>query len=316
MKVVITDHGFATIEREQGIINAAGHELVVAQCKTADEVIAAAHDADALLVQWAPVTADVLKSLKNCKIIVRYGIGLDNIDLEAARSLGIAVSNVPEYCINEVADHAAALALALARQLTIVDQRTRSGIWKITPDRAMPAFNQMIFATAGYGRIARAILERARVFGFQCAAYDPYVDASVMEAAGVESLGEDELFARADIISLHLPLKPETHHWVNAERLAQMKSSAILVNTARGGLIDTHALAASLNSGHLNGAGLDVFEEEPLGAEHPLRSCNRALLTSHVAWYSESSVPELQRLAADEIVRGLHGEPLKYQANR
>lgn len=163
LKTVITDHGFSSIETERRLLNEAGCELVVAQCKTPDDVITAASDADALLVQWAPITAEVLNALQRCKVLVRYGIGVDNVDLEAAKARGIAVCNVPDYCIDEVADHAVSLALSLARQLPQINRRVRGGTWKITPDQPMPAFRDMTFATAGFGRIAREVLARARL---------------------------------------------------------------------------------------------------------------------------------------------------------
>ncbi len=311
--VVITDHGFANIECETRIIEAAGGTLEVAQCKTPEEVIEAAREADALLVQWAPVTAKVIEALENCKIIVRYGIGVDNVDLVAAKAKGIPVCNVPDYGIDEVADHAVSLAVSLARQLVPIDKRFRSGIWKMAPVSPMPAFREMTFATAGFGRIGRAVLERARGFKFKLAAYDPFVEAGEMAELGVAKLSLDELFAQSDILSLHLPLTDETQHIVNAARLEQMKSHAILVNTARGALIDTLALASALREKVIGYAGLDVYEDEPLQKDHPLLACQNALLTSHVAWYSESSVPLLQRLAAEEVVRGVQNEPLRNQ---
>lgn len=313
MKIVITDYGFANLNPETAVVRGAGIELVPAQCKTAEEVANAVADADGIMVQWAPVTAEVIQSLSRCKVIVRYGIGVDNVDLAAARERGIPVCNVPDYCINEVADHTVALALAQARQLVQIDKRIRSGVWKIHPDKPMPAFTEMTFATAGYGRIARAVLDRARAFGFRVAAYDPYATPA---GDGVTSLSVDELFQKADILSLHAPLSPETKHLVNASRLAQMKPTVIVVNTARGGLVDTVALARALDAGTIAAAALDVFESEPLPDDHPLRKCSNALLTSHLAWFSESSVPKLQQLAAEEAVRGLQGKPLRNQVNK
>lgn len=309
--VVITDHGFADIEQERRVLEAAGCTLVVAQCKTPEDVAAAARDADALLVQWAPITAEVIAALQRAKVIVRYGIGVDNVDLAAAREAGIPVCNVPDYCVDEVADHTLALALALGRQLPLIDRRTRDGVWKLAPVTPMPAFREMLFATVGFGRIARAVLDRARPFGFRLGAFDPYVPEATLHAAGVDPLPLDRLFAEADVLSFHLPLTPETRHFVSEARLARMKPTAILINTSRGGLVDTLALARALDRRTLAYAGLDVFEEEPLPPGHPLRACDNALLTSHVAWYSEQSVPRLQRMAAEEVVRALRGMPLK-----
>jgi D-3-phosphoglycerate dehydrogenase / 2-oxoglutarate reductase len=315
-RVLVTDHGFPNLRHEESTLAAAGAELVVAQCKTADEVIAAAKDMDALLVQWAPITAAVIATLTRCKVIVRYGIGVDNVDLVAAKAKGIAVCNIPDYGVREVAEHAVSLALALVRQLPQIDSRHRSGTWKITPDRPMPALHASTFATAGFGRIARTAHEMMAGFGCKRIAYDPYVTAEVMQAAGVEKVEMDALFARADVLSLHLPATAETKHFVSAERLTQMKKTAIVVNTARGPLVDTAAAAAALKAGTIAGLGVDVYEKEPVEKDHPLFAAPNALLTSHVAWYSESSIPRLQQLAGEEVVRGLRGEPFKNQVNK
>lgn len=313
--VVVTDHGFPNLAHEERILGAAGCRLSVAQCKTADEVATATRDADALLVQWAPVPAGVISALTRCKVIVRYGIGYDNVDTAAARARGIPVANVPDYGVHEVAEHAVAMALSLVRQLPQIDARTRAGTWKIIPDSPMPSLREMTFATAGFGRIARAAHTMMQGFGCRRIASDPFVNAEAMLGEGVEKVELDELFARADILSLHLPLTNDTRHLVNASRLVSMKHTAIVVNTARGPLVDTVALAKALRNGTIAGAGIDVFESEPLPGDHLLRSAPGALLTSHIAWYSESSIPRLQQLAAEEVVRGLRGEPLKNQVN-
>jgi D-3-phosphoglycerate dehydrogenase len=308
--VVVTDSGFKNLDTERALIEKSGRRLVVAQCKTPTEVIQAAANADALLVQWAPITAEVIASLTRCQVIVRYGIGVDNIDLASAKARGIPVCNVPDYGIDEVADHAMALALAAARQLRPIEDRIRQGTWKITPVGLMPAFRDMTFATAGFGRIARAVLERARGFRFKLAAYDPYVPASVFQELGVAQLSRQGLFTESDIVSLHLPVTPDTRHMVNAQTLGEMKKTAILVNTARGPLVDLAALAAALHEGRIAAAGLDVFETEPLPAGNPILGAPNALLTSHTAWYSEKSVPTLQRKAAEEVIRALDRQPL------
>lgn len=314
-KVLYTDHGFASIATEKQIIEAADAELIVAPCKTPAEVIALAADAEALLVQWAPITADVIRALHRCKVIVRLGIGVDNVEIAAATAHGIPVCNVPDYCIDEVADHTVALALTLARQIPFVDRRVRDNVWKITPPAPMPAFKDMTFATMGFGRIAQAVHQRMQSFGCTSIAHDPFVSRELLQSARVAAKTLDEIFATADILSLHCPLTSDTHHLVNPARLRQMKPTAILINTARGPLVETVALAEALHAGQIAGAGLDVFEQEPLPDDHPLRFCKNAMLTSHIAWYSERSVPALQRKAAEEIVRGLRGEPLKNQIN-
>ncbi|MBP8257819.1 MAG: C-terminal binding protein, partial [Opitutaceae bacterium] len=294
MKVVLTDHGFASIEQEKTLLAAAGCELVVLQSKDPETLAVACADADALLVQWAPINAAVIAALRHCRVIVRYGIGVDNVDLKAAGARGIPVCNVPDYCIAEVADHALALALSLARQIPQTDAAVRAGTWKILPPTPFPAFRTTTFATAGFGRIARAVLERARVFGFRLAAYDPFVPANAFADAGIQRLDLDALWRESGILSLHLPLTADTRHMVGETSLARMRSDSIVINTARGGLVDTRALARALAEKRIAGAGLDVFETEPLEPDHPLRQAPKAILTSHTAWYSAGSVPELQ----------------------
>jgi D-3-phosphoglycerate dehydrogenase len=302
---LITDFQFPDIGTERRIIESAGGDLAAFQCKTEGDVIAVAGEADVLLVQWAPITRAVIDHLPNCKVIVRYGIGLDNIDLDAARARGVTVRNIPDYCIEEVADHTFSLALALARQLTQIDRQVREGNWSIVPPRPMPAFRQCTFITIGYGRIARAVLHRARACGFQLAACDPYLPPDFEFPTDVTRVKFEDALRIADILSLNVPLTSETRHMLGPTTLAKMKPTSVLINTARGALIDTVALAAVLDNWAIAGAGLDVFEAEPLPADHPLRNCRNALLTSHVSWYSQLSGPNLQRLAAEEAVRSL-----------
>lgn len=310
-KIVITDYGFPTIDYEREAAEKIDCDLVTGQCRTEEEVLELTKTADAILAQWAPVSRKVIEGLENCKIIVRYGIGVDNVDLKAAKEMGIPVCNVPDYCIDEVADHAVAMGIALARQLTTTDKRVRSGNWKITPPLVMPPFREMVFATIGYGRIAREVLKRAAALGFSTAAFDLFVNEEEMRKNQVTPLTLAQLLTQADIISLHLPLNSETRHLINEDTIGQMKPASVIINTARGGLIDTVALAKALQTGRIGAAGLDVFEEEPLPVDHPLMSCDNTILTSHTAWYSASSIPVLQKMAMDELVRGLTGQPLR-----
>ena len=271
-RVVVTDHGFGDLDLERAVLAPSGAEVVDARCATRDDLLRHAPEADALLVQWARIDAGVVERLARCRGVVRNGSGLDNLDLEACARRGIPVCNVPDYCIDEVADHALALALSLARQLVALDRRLRSGRWKLTPDAPMPAFRGMTFAVAGFGRIGREVLRRAAPFGFRRAAYDPLLPEETFAREEVDRLSLDRLFAEADILSLHLPLTPETRRLVDARRLTGMKRTAVLVNTSRGGLVDHHALAEALRSGAIAAAGLDVFDPEPLPEGHPLLS--------------------------------------------
>jgi D-3-phosphoglycerate dehydrogenase len=310
-RFVITDYGFPNVTIEQQIIESAGGELRKFQCKTEQDVIDAAKNSDAVLVQFAPITSSVIDQLNRCKVIVRYGVGTDNVALDAARSRGIIVCNVPHYCIDEVADHTFALAMALTRQIPAIDREVRAGLWSSTPRRPMPASRQMTFITIGFGRIARAVLERAQACRFKVATCDPYLPANAELPMGITNLSMEQALATADVLALHAPLTAATHHMINANTLSALKPTSVLINTARGGLVDTVALADALNQGKLGGAGLDVFEQEPLPQSHPLLQCQNVLLTSHVAWYSEISGRELQRMAAEEAVRALSGQPLQ-----
>jgi D-3-phosphoglycerate dehydrogenase len=273
-------------------------ELREYQCKTEDEVVEVVRDADIVLAQWAPVKARAIQAMQRCRGIVRYGIGLDNVDLEKARERGIPVRNVPDYCLDEVADHTMALMLALQRQVSRVDRLVREGTWKITPPLALPPMRQSVLGLVGFGRISRLVADRAKAFGMRVVGADPFVGAEEFDAEGVTGVDLPTLFSQSDIISLHCPLTDETRHTVREETLRMMKPNALLVNTSRGGLVDSGALFRALQEGRIAGAGLDVVEDEPLSPESPLLSLPNLLATSHVAWYSSASVGELQRRAA------------------
>jgi D-3-phosphoglycerate dehydrogenase len=310
-KIVITDHGFSNIDPERSVLEKSGYELVDAQCKTEDDLLSATKDAFAIIVQWAPITEKIIRNMDHCQLIVRYGIGVDNLDLAAAKEKQIPVCNVPDYCIDEVSDHTMSLAMALNRQLPATDQRVREGIWKIIPPGNVPACKDSLFTTLGFGRIARAVLKRAAAFNFKLAAYDPFVSKEEMEELGVQKVSFDEAIADADILSLHLPLNETTSHIINQKTLKKMKPTAILVNTSRGGLINTVELAQALHENEIGGAGIDVFEQEPLQSDHPILQAPNMLITSHTAWYSKRSIPILQQFAAKEVLRMIDGETLK-----
>lgn len=271
-------------------------------------------DADALLVTRLDVTAEVIAQLRHCKVIIRIGVGYDNIDVEAARQRGIPVCNVPDYCQGEVADQALAMALSLARALPFLERCLREGDWIPTLPYPVSAFETLCFGVVGYGRIGRAAIERARGFRFQLLACDPYLSESAFPS-DVRRCSLEELLTTVDILSLHVLLTAETRHLLNAERLAQMKPTALLINTSRGAVIDTEALVEALNARRLAAAGLDVFEEEPLPPEHPLLSSPYVLATPHYAWYSRESHVKLYVMAVEEALRGVRGEPLRSCVN-
>ncbi len=296
--IVITDWGFPSLEPEQAVFSSAQVELKAYQCKTEEEVAEAAANADIVMVQWAPVRRKALEAMKKCKGIVRYGIGLDNIDLEEAKERGIPVRNVPDYCLHEVADHTMALMLSLQRQVVRVFDLVRTGTWKITPPLQMPPLQECTLGLIGFGRIAQLVAGRAKSFGMTLIASDPFVPEEVFDRTGVAKVTVEELIRHADIVSLHCPLTDETKHLINASSISKMKPSALVVNTSRGGLIDTDALEKALKERRIAGVALDVLEQEPIAAGHGLLELDSAIVTSHISWYSSASIKELQRKAA------------------
>ena len=310
-QIVITDYNFPHLDQEKKIFETAGFEMLSFKCKTELEVMVAGENAAGLLVQWAPVTEKVIRRLKCCRLIVRYGIGTDNVDLEAAKRAGIVVCNIPHYCLTEVAEHTLALVFSLLRQLSSIDQLIRQGHWQNIPPGIVLPFEKLNFVSLGFGKIAKQVIHRASIFGCNLFAYDPFVSGDEMMQFETVKVTLDEAFKIADVLVLHLPLTESTRHIINLESLLKMKKNAIIVNTSRGALIDTITLADFLSNDLIGGAGLDVFENEPLPLDHPIREAPNVILTSHVAWYSEESIPKLQKLAAEEMVSGLTGKKVR-----
>ena len=314
--VAVTDHVFPDLDQEREILTRAGHELRFERnAVSVEEVTVAVAGADAVLNCYAKMPGDVIRTLDRCRIIARYGIGVDTIDLEAANKRGIVVTNVPDYCIDEVSDHALSLALALARGVTLLDRRVRTGSWTPTDARPLHRIRGRTLGLVGFGRIARALAVKAAALGYHVVATDPYVADDAVRDAGVEPLSFDELLERADIVSMHVPLTDESHHLFGSEALAKMKPGAILVNTSRGPLVDTAALRDALASGHLGGAALDVLEQEPPAPDEPLLQRDDVVITPHAGFYSEESVRELQRKAVEQVVDALAGRRQTYALN-
>ena len=311
-RVVVTDQRFADVAAERAAIEAAGAELVLADCATADEVAVAVRGADVVLANLAPVDAAALGGLAPGAVVIRYGIGTDNVDLEAARRCGVRVANVPDYGADTVADHASAAMLSLLRRLPFYDRAIREEGW-IAPDRVpdLPALSECTVGLIGVGRIGLAVAARLRAFGIAVIAADPFADPARLAEAGVRLVERDALLAAADGISLHLPATPATRRMIDRAALARCKPGAVLVNTSRGALVDEAALAEALAAGRLAGAALDVFDPEPLAPDSPLRTLPNVILTPHAAFYSRASLALLQRLAAEEAARALGGEALR-----
>ncbi len=311
-RAVVTDQRFGHVNAERAAVERAGAELVLSDCVTAEQVAEAVRDADVVLANLAPVDAAALAGLRPNAVVIRYGIGTDNVDLDAARRLGIRVANVPDYGADTVADHAAAAMLALLRRLPVYDAAIRRDGW-VTPDVVpdLPALSECTVGLIGVGRIGLAVARRLQAFDITVIAADPYADPARMEAARVRLVDRDVLLAAADGISLHLPATPQTRRLIARDAFARMRDRAVLVNTSRGALVDEAALIEALRSARRARAALDVFDPEPLAADSPLRSMSNVILTPHAAFYSRASLQRLQSLAAEEAERALTGAALR-----
>jgi D-3-phosphoglycerate dehydrogenase len=285
------------------------------QCKTEDQVIEAGTGADGLMVGFAPITERVLAALPQCRILSRYGIGVDMVDIEAATEHGVAVAYVSDFCLDEVADHAMALLLSSARKITYLDKAVRDGrageggSWR-TAEIAAPIFrlSAQTLGIIGLGKTGQGVARRAQGFGMRViAAPDPAVSTKEAAALNVTVMPIDQLMSQVDYLTLHVPLTSETHHMVNSEMLALMKPTAMIVNTSRGPVIDEMALVAALEEGRLAGAALDVYEQEPIAPEHPLIRMESVVLCSHAAWYSVDALHELKTKTAQAIVDFFQG---------
>jgi D-3-phosphoglycerate dehydrogenase / 2-oxoglutarate reductase len=315
-RVVVTDHVFADLDTERELLGAAGHELVFEGNVTApDDVRARVTGADAVLNCYTAMPREVIEALDGCRIIARYGIGIDTIDLEEASARRILVTNVPDYCIDEVSDHALALILALARGVARLDRSVRGGSWSMADAPPIHRLRGRVLGLVGFGRIARALAVKAAALGFTVVASDPYVPDDLVRAAGVEPRSLEDLFAEADVLSIHAPLTDGTRHLLGADAFARMKPGAVVVNTSRGPLVDRAALLEALESGRLGGAGLDVLETEPPDPADPLLTHPNVVVTPHAAFMSIESVAELRRKAAEQVVIALAGDTPPYAVN-
>lgn len=297
----MTDYEFETLQYEREVLPASQFELVEAQCTTEEEVIRAAHDADALLNQYAPITRKVIERLERCQVIARYGVGVNTIDLQAATDKGIYVANVPDYCRDEVADHALALMLSWLRKIVVAHQEIRGGRWDFKATRPIYRLRGRTLGLVGFGNIPRALAEKAKPLGLQVIAYDPYCQPDAAREHGVELVSLAELCRRADVLSVHAPLTDETRGLIGREQFQLMKREALIVNTSRGPVIDEIALIDALREQQIAGAALDVVEQEPIDRQNPLLAMDNVILTPHVAWYSEEAEQEMRTKAAQSI---------------
>lgn len=315
-RVVLTDSIFDSLEEFHAAFRPLGLDLAEAPSSDEATLAAEAGRATALVVVYARITEPVVAAAAaaGCRVISRCGIGFDNIDVEAATRHGVQVTYVPDYCLDEVADHTLALLLAAARGVVPAVAATRAGGWP-APRAGLRRLRGRRLALLGLGRIGRRVAERARAFGLSTVAYDPLLEGWDAEGVGRAATLEEAL-AEADFVSLHAPLTPASRHLVGEATLALMRRRPVIVNTARGGLLDLEAVTAALVEGRISGVALDVTEVEPLPAGHPLRAHPGAMITPHMAFYSEESESELKRRAAEEVVRAVRGEPPRCPVNR
>ncbi len=303
-KIVITDCDHPSVDIEKKILGKINSEPILEFCRTEDDVIERAFDADAIINQYAPFTRKVIKSLRKCKVISRYGVGVDSIDLKAATEYNIIVANVPDYCVDEVSTHAFSLILSCARAITMLDREVRGEKWNFTLAKPLYRTQGKIIGLFGLGRIARMLARKATSFGFKIIAYDPFV---LDTDSCVELVALEHLLYESDFLSIHAPLTDKTKHIIGEKELMMMKNSAYLINTSRGSLVDEKALYVALKEKRIAGAALDVMENEPPDWDNPLLSLENIIITPHISFYSEESYAELKTKTAEAVLSVLTG---------
>lgn len=320
-KVVITDYDYGNLDVETAILEAAGAEVVGLQAKSEEDLFEHARDCAAMMNQYARIGRATIEKMESCRVIARYGVGVDIVDVDAATERGILVTNVQDYCTEEVADHAVALWLSLARRLLDYNRATHDGIWRWQSGQPIRRLRGRTLGIVSFGRIGQAISDRVKGFGVDVIAYDPFVDPAVAKAHGVELVDKAALLARSDYILMQAPMTPETRHFLGEAEFAAMKPGAILVNTGRGPTVDNKALYKALTHGTLAAAGLDDPEEEPAKKAHwtpddnPIFTLPNVVVTPHAAYYSEESIQAARETAASEVARVLTGQLPKYPVN-
>ena len=313
--VVIADSPFETSEKEEAILGKIGASVQRFTCSNESQVISAAKNAHVVLCDASPITRNVIMNLQQAVGIVEYGVGYDNIDVNAATEKGIVVCNLPDFMTSEVADHTVALVLALARKLHQILPSTRSGEWTWSKFRPIESLDSMTAGIIGFGNIGRQVATRLSAFGMKIVAYDPYILAENVRRLGATPATLEELLTNSDIVSIHVPLTNETRHLIGKRELAMMKKSSILINASRGHVIDQEALLSSLREKQIRAAGLDVLATEPPDPSDPLLMLDNVIITPHMAWYSEQSSSRLQEHAGLEAERILTGQTPRHPVN-
>ncbi|MBX6425745.1 MAG: C-terminal binding protein [Variibacter sp.] len=310
--IAIADSVFPTLDPAKAALKRLDPEIRMAKSSAMEDILEVARDADAILVTYAKLTAELIKQCTRCKAIGRFGLGVDNIDLAAAKEMGITVTYVPDYCLHEVSDHTMALLLALARKIPFSNKLVQEGRWEMPAVVPIYRLAGRVLGLLGFGNIPRTMVPKAKAFGLKVITHDPYVAAEHLKALDVENVSFDELLARSDFISVHAPLTPQTRGLLNGAAFAKMKPGVMIVNTARGPLIDQQALVEALDSGKVAGAALDVLEVEPPPKDLALLGRDNVILSPHTAFYSVDALDELQSKAASDVARVLSGEPPVY----
>src|ERR1700722_16898692 len=313
--VAVADSVFPNLDPAREVLSRIGAQLRIAAGPTPAAVLAVTTDADALLVTYAKITAEMIQQMTRCRIISRFGVGVDNVDIAAATSAGIVVTKVPDYCIDEVSDHTLALLLALARKIPFASARVHAGRWEMPAVVPIHRLRGSVLGLVGFGRIPQLVAPKAQSFGLHVVACDPYVRPDVLAHAGVEGVDFARLLKISDFVSIHSPLLPETTGLFGADVFRQMKRTAYLINTARGPIVDEAALVEALDTGQLAGAGLDVMEKEPPPSKSALFGRENVIITPHVSFYSEESLVQLQTKASEEVVSVLSGQPPRNPVN-
>lgn len=309
--IVVTDHSFKHLQHEQAAAERVGAQFKAYQCASEEETIEAVDNADVVITNFAPMTERVIQTMKPGSAIIRYGIGYDSVDVEAATARGITVVNVPDYGVETVADHAAASILSLCRRLPVYDHAIKTQGWARPGDVGeLPSLRNLSVGLIGFGRIASALKDRLVPFGFTILVFDPMIEDSVIQAAGAVPVTLEELAQRSNVVSLHAPSNDVTRGMIDKKFLSALPDSALIINTSRGTLINTADLTEALISGKISGAALDVSDPEPLPLDSPLRTMPNVILTPHAAFFDEQSLDNLQYLASAEAIRFLNGEPV------
>lgn len=316
-KVVYTDNIYKDNEIEYRRFAEAGYDFSVASSHDKETLKKECADADAVMLSFIEMDEELINSLQKCKVIVRCGMGFNNVDIPAATKRGIMVANVQKYCLDEVSDHAVALMLTLIRKTAYLSRLLREGIWDPAKARPIPRLKDLTLCLYGLGGISSRFATKAKAFGMHVAAYDPFLPAEYFEQMGVERIAEEnELFRRADVLSVHLPLNKSTAKIINAEKLALMKPTAIFLNLARGGLVDEEALIKALQDGKLGGAGLDVLADEFPSMDNPLFQMDNVIVSPHIAYYSEGSDVDLRNYAINQVIGALENGAPEFFLNK